>query len=320
MLRSILIVDDSASVRLELKALLEETGLFDMFYEASDGIKGFKMMLSHPPDIVICDLFMPNFDGFKFLKLKQARQEFDKIPVLIVTGRDDLNDKIHVLEEGAQDYVTKPFNPPELVARVKSHLRIKLLQDELISANEKLETLSNIDPLTSLYNRRYFMNAYEREFERAKRYERALSLLMVDLDHFKNINDTYGHLVGDKVLIIVSRILNTDLRKIDICARYGGEEFITMLPETDVKGALTVANRNISDMKEHDFSDICYNTKTITFSIGIACLPNNQISNADDLLKAVDDALYEAKGLGRNQIVTYKEIKPRNNPVAFIKK
>jgi diguanylate cyclase (GGDEF)-like protein len=305
MIHSVLIIDDSQQERNEIKDVLEKTGLFDAFYEASDGLKGFKIMLSNPPDLIVCDLIMPNFDGFKFLRLKRARQDYDNIPVLIVTGRDDMNDKIRGLEEGAQDYVLKPFNPLELVARVKAHLRIKLLQDELKQVNEKLETLSNTDPLTELYNRRYFFNILEKEFERTKRYNRALSLLMVDIDFFKAVNDKCGHLTGDKVLTVVARVLKTDLRKIDSCARYGGEEFVILLPETDINGATSVGNRYLSEIREQDLSDICMKIKAITVSVGVVCLPNDDIKTTDVFLKCADDALYTAKKQGRNKMIIY---------------
>lgn len=305
MIHSVLIIDDSQQERNEIKNVLEATGLFDAFYEAPDGLKGFKLMLSNPPDLILCDLVMPDFDGFKFLRLKKARQDYDNIPVLMVTGRDDMNDKIRGLEEGAQDYVLKPFNPLELVARVKAHLRIKLLQDELKQVNEKLETLSNTDPLTGLFNRRYFFNILEREFERTKRYNRALSLLMVDIDFFKSVNDKCGHLVGDKVLTVVSRVLKTDLRKIDSCARYGGEEFVILLPETDIIGAESVGKRYLTEIREQDLSDICKEIKNTTVSVGIVCLPDDAIKTTDVFLKAADDALYTAKKSGRNKLVIY---------------
>ncbi len=309
MIHSVLIIDDSQQERNEIKDVLEKTGLFDAFYEASDGLKGFKSMLSNPPDLIVCDLVMPDFDGFKFLRLKRARQDYDNIPVLIVTGRDDMNDKIRGLEEGAQDYVLKPFNPLELVARVKAHLRIKLLQDELKQVNEKLETLSNTDPLTELFNRRYFFNILEREFERSKRYNRSLSLLMADIDFFKSVNDNCGHLVGDKVLTVVARVLKTDLRKIDSCARYGGEEFVLLLPETDITGARSVGNRYITEIREQDMTDICTKIKSITLSIGVVCLPDDAIKTADVFLRYADDALYAAKKAGRNRLVVHNNKK-----------
>ena len=305
MRRSILIIDDSAATRKQIRSVLTDAGLFDMFYEASDGLSGFKEMVSSRPDIVICDLFMPESDGFKFLKMKKTHQGLNTIPVLVVANKKELNNKFHILEEGAQDYVTKPFTPIELVASVKSNLKIKILQDELVAAQKKLqvlETLSNIDPLTGLYNRRYFINSLEREFERLKRYNRTLSLLMIDMDHFKSINDKCGHPVGDRVLTVVSRILTTGLRRMDVCARYGGDEFITMLPETEKTGAVSVAQRYMNKIREYAATDLCGKIKNISCSIGIAYLPETSINTISDFLKSADEALYISKNTGRNKI------------------
>ena len=308
MRRSILIIDDSAATRKQIRSVLTDAGLFDMFYEASDGLTGFKEMVSSRPDIVICDLFMPESDGFKFLKLKKSHQDLNAIPVLVVANKKELNNKFHILEEGAQDYVTKPFTPIELIASVKSNLKIKILQDELVAAQKKLqvlETLSNIDPLTGLYNRRFFVNALEKEFERLKRYNRTLSLLMIDMDHFKSINDKCGHPVGDRVLTVVSRILTTGLRRMDVCARYGGDEFITMLPETDKTGAVAVAQRYLNKIREYAATDICGKIKSVSCSIGIAYLPESTISSISDFLKSADEALYISKNTGRNKLSLY---------------
>jgi diguanylate cyclase (GGDEF)-like protein len=308
MRRSILIIDDSATIRKQIKSMLTDAGMFDMFYEASDGLTGFKEMISNHPDMVICDLFMPESDGFKFLKLKKSHQDLDSIPVLVVSDKKGLNNKFHILEEGAQDYVTKPFTPIELIASVKSNLKIKILQDELVAAQKKLqilETLSNIDPLTGLYNRRFFLSAIEKEFERLKRYNRTLSLLMIDMDHFKSINDKCGHPVGDRVLTVISRILNTGLRKMDVCARYGGDEFITMLPETDKSGAISVAERYLNKIRSYTVADICGKIKGVSCSIGIAYLPEPNINSVSEFLKSADEALYVAKNTGKNKISLY---------------
>lgn len=308
MRRSILIIDDSATTRKRIKSVLSSAGLFDMFYEAEDGATGFKTMLATHPDLVICSLPVTEFNGFKFLKLKRSHKELDSIPVLILADKKSLNNKFHILEEGAQDYVTKPFSSVELIASVKSNLRIKILQDELVSAQKKLqilETLSNVDPLTGLYNRRYFLNMLDREFERLKRYNRTLSLLMIDMDHFKHVNDKCGHLVGDRLLMAMRNILTTGLRRMDICARYGGDEFVIMLPETHEKGAIAVAERCLNRVREYNILDICGKIKNISCSIGIASVPESRIKGVSDLLKAADEALYISKNTGRNKISVY---------------
>jgi diguanylate cyclase (GGDEF)-like protein len=304
---STLIIDDSTHRRKEIRSVLGRAGLFDMFYEANDGIKGLKMMLSNMPDLIICDLVMPNFDGFQFLRLKNEYSKFKQIPVLIVTGTGSANDKINVLEGGAQDYVTVPFDPLEFVARVKAHLRVKLLHDELMAETEKLRISSNTDSLTGLYNKGFFVNSFKNEFERAKRYNRDLSLLMIDMDHFKSINDRHGHLTGDRVLTLVAKIFQSDLRKVDVCARYGGDEFVVMLPETGVKGAVTVAQRYVNKMMGRNLSGIDGNPKATTFSIGIASLPDERIQNIDDFIQYADQALYISKKAGRNRITFFNK-------------
>lgn len=304
---STLIIDDSTHRRKEIRSVLGRAGIFDMFYEANDGIKGLKMMLSNTPDLIICDLVMPNFDGFQFLRLKNEYSKFKQIPVLIVTGTGDANDKANVFEQGAQDCVTVPFEPLEFVARVKAHLRLKLLQDKLMAETEKLKISSNTDSLTGLYNKGFFVNSSKNEFERAKRYNRELSLLMIDMDHFKSINDRHGHLIGDRVLALVARIFQSDLRKVDVCARYGGDEFVVMLPETGGKGAITVAQRYVNKMMEQDLSGIDVNLKSTAFSIGIASLPNEKIHNIDEFIQYSDQALYISKRAGRNRITFFNK-------------
>ncbi len=330
MSHSILIIDDSAQIRQEIKSVLESTGMFEKYHESHNGMEGFKMMFTNLPDIVICDMVMPGFDGLKFLKLKRSRQEFDKIPVLILTSMDNLNDKVHALAEGAQDYVTKPFSAPELVARVKAHLRIKLLQDELIEAKEKLETLSSnthqrikllqdelraagekleavssTDPLTGLYNRRVFVQALEKEFERAKEYNSPLSLIMIDMDHFQSINDGCGPLAGERVLSQVADIFKTGLRKIDMSARYGGQEFASLLSESGVQESVLIAEGYLNEMRKQDLSGICENPQFVTFSIGIACLPDDGITDMRGLIACAQEALRESKQAGGNRFTVY---------------
>jgi len=214
----------------------------------------------------------------------------------------DIKLKVQSLELGANDYVIKPFDSSELLARVKVHGKIKRLQDELREKNRRLEELSNTDGLTKLYNRRYFMELFELEFERSKRYGSNLGFIMIDIDHFKEFNDTYGHLLGDRILVEVARILKGNLRINDQIGRYGGEEFALMMPETDLSGALVVAERHrrwIDEfmMREED------KELRITISLGVASFPEMKADTLDDLVKLADDALLEAKREGRNRIM-----------------
>jgi diguanylate cyclase (GGDEF)-like protein len=301
MKNAVLIIDDDEQVRREVRRYLLEAHLFDAYFEAGDGIDGFKVLLNKPVDLILCDVIMPGLDGFKFLLQKKERPEFDNIPVIMLTGGDDVRLKIKALELGASDYITKPFNGGELVARVRVHYKIKQLQEELRDTNSRLEELSNTDDLTKLYNRRYFMQLLELEFQRAQRYESRFSFVMIDIDNFKNVNDTCGHLLGDRILYEVAQILRENLRVHDLIGRYGGEEFALLMPETDVRGALVVAERYRKRVE--DFIHIEDNkVLRVTISLGVAGYPHPAIKSVDDLIRLADNALYKAKNNGRNRV------------------
>ncbi|BCR05936.1 diguanylate cyclase response regulator [Desulfuromonas versatilis] len=299
---SILIIDDSHAVRQQILDILRKTSLFNSFHEAGSVIDGFKIALNNPVDVILCDLEMPGMDGFKFLNMVNTRGELRDIPVIMVTGREDQETKIKGLEQGASDYVTKPFDPAELVARIKVQLKIKTLQDSLKESNQALLELSNTDPLTRLSNRRCLMEALEREYKRSERSKSPLSLIMLDIDHFKKVNDSYGHQEGDVVLVALADMLRHHLREYDMAARFGGEEFALVLPDTDMPRAVQVAERLRESAGEMTFSGILRNLK-LTISLGVACYPRgNRIKSVDDLIRLADYALYNAKGAGRDRV------------------
>ncbi|MGD0585547.1 MAG: diguanylate cyclase [Oryzomonas sp.] len=301
MSNSVLIIDDSDTVRERIIHTLESYELFDRYHEANDGLEGFKKLLSSPVDVILCDLEMPRIDGFKFLNMIKARPDLQDVPVIILTGMNDRELKIKGLEQGASDYITKPFDPEELVARVKIHLKIKHLQDDLKRTNELLLELSNTDHLTGLFNRRYLMDALEKEFQRNLRKGGNLSLIILDIDHFKKVNDTYDHLQGDVVLNKVALQLQKELRSYDIAARYGGEEFVALLPDAMLKEALFVAERVRQAVQGTKFSGALASL-SITVSMGIATLPTPDGTTVDNFIKMADDALYLAKANGRNRV------------------
>ncbi len=299
---SILIIDDSHAVRQQILDILRKTSLFGTYHEAGSVIDGFKIALNHPVDVILCDLEMPGMDGFKFLNMVNTRGELRDIPVIMVTGREDQETKIKGLEQGASDYVTKPFDPAELVARIKVQLKIKTLQDSLKESNHALLELSNTDPLTRLNNRRCLMDSLEREFKRSERSKSPLSLIMLDIDHFKKVNDSYGHQEGDVVLVALADMLRRHLREYDMAARFGGEEFALVLPDTEIVRAVQVAERLRESASEMTFSGILKNLK-LTISLGVACYPRgNRIKSVDDLIRIADYALYNAKGAGRDRV------------------
>jgi two-component system cell cycle response regulator len=304
MSNSVLIIDDSVTVREQIIQILESFNLFSHYYEAEDGLEGFKKLLSSRVDLILCDLEMPRIDGFKFLSMLKSRPDLQDIPVLILTGIYDRDRKIKGLEQGASDYITKPFDPGELVARVKVHLKLKNLQDDLKRSNGLLLELSNTDHLTGLFNRRYMMEALGKEVKRSTRKGGNLSFILLDIDHFKLVNDTYGHLQGDAVLQKVSRSLLKELRSYDYAARYGGEEFVAILPDSTLKEAVFVAERIRLSIQDAEFSAELAGLK-LTVSLGVACFPVEGVSTVDGFIKLADDALYRAKNNGRNRVEFY---------------
>jgi len=301
MAASVLIIDDSDAVREKIIKTLESFDLFSRYYEAEDGLEGFKKLLSSPVDIVLCDLEMPRIDGFKFLSMMKARADLQDIPVIMLTGMNDRETKIKGLEQGANDYITKTFDPEELVARVKVHLKIKQLQDDLKRSNDLLLELSNTDHLTGLFNRRYLMDTLEKEVQRSVRKNGYLSVIILDIDHFKGVNDTYGHLQGDIVLQKVALHLQKELRNYDIAARYGGEEFVAVLPDATCKEAAFVADRVRMAVQTAKFSGDL-SKLSISVSLGVATFPSQHCNTVDGIIKLADDALYRAKNLGRNRV------------------
>ena len=298
----VLIVDDNAMIRSEIKAVLRKDGAFTHFMEATDGLSAFKAILENPPDLVLCDLVMPDFDGLKFLALKASRKELEQIPVIIVSAEDDLDRKAEILERGASDYVTKPFHEKELLARVRIHTKLKLLQDELLEKNAQLEALAITDALTSLANRRWLMTRLEEEVSRARRYKESLSVVMIDIDHFKQVNDTHGHAMGDEVLRNIGAMLKASMRTTDLAARYGGDELTLVLPHTDLPAAIQVAENlrvKFSEL-EHRLDGISLKK---TVSMGVATREGKgDIPRAEGLLKNADEALYRAKQNDRNRV------------------
>jgi diguanylate cyclase (GGDEF)-like protein len=298
--KSVLIIDDSAKIRTQIAQELEGTSLFESILQAEDGIEAFKLLMASRVDLILCDLEMPRIDGFKLLGMISGNEVLRDIPVIMLTGHGDRELKIKMLGIGASDYVTKPFDAGELIARVKVQLKIKSLQDELKKSNEMLKQLSNTDPLTLLYNRRYMMEVLDKEMQRSQRKGSPLSLIMLDIDHFKRVNDQYGHQGGDQVLVTVANLARVGLRSYDFAARYGGEEFVLTLPETDHKDALLIAERLRSRIQMHAFTGgLC--GLTVTSSLGVATFPSGCVSSVSDLIREADEAMYRAKGAGRNR-------------------
>lgn len=298
---SVLIIDDSPTVREKVIRTLKDVDLFTHYREACDGLEGFKSLMDCPTDLVLCDVEMPRMDGFKFLQMVNARHELQGIPIIMLTGILDFGSKIKGLDLGAIDYLTKPFDGGELVARVRVQLKIKTLQDELKKANELLTRLTNTDDLTGLYNRRYLTDTLSNEFVRAQRYQDNLTLVIFDIDHFKVINDNFGHQNGDTVLAAVSAAAQHGLRPYDVAARYGGEEFVLVIPGATLAEGVTVAERLRKSVQALTFDPPLQGAK-VTISLGVASYPAAPVADIASLFHLADQALYRAKQTGRNRV------------------
>jgi diguanylate cyclase (GGDEF)-like protein len=300
---TVLVVDDARSNRQYLAELLAERKLCDETLFAEDGLVAFKTLRSAPHvDLVVCDLDMPRCDGLKFLRLKATDAAFENIPVIVLTGAEDVARKVQALTSGASDYVVKPFEVSELMARIQVHLKLRKLQAELVRANTELHRLTQIDPLTNVSNRRHLSQKLDEEYSRARRYDRPLSLGLLDLDHFKRLNDTYGHQAGDLALVEVAKIIKATLRSHDHVARYGGEEFAMLLPETPADRAILAFERVRLAIER---AEINYESVRlpVTASLGVASFPHQLVSKATDFITLADAALYDAKRSGRNRVV-----------------
>lgn len=300
--QTLLIIDDSEAVRTRVKESLAQSGLFDTILEAADGLIGFKMLREHAVDLVLCDLIMRGVDGFKFLALKRSDRTYDDVPVILLTGQETVGSKVRALESGASDYLVKPFDDAELVARLRVHLKVKQLQDALREKNRELEDLSRRDPLTGVANRRAFYELLTSEYARCQRYGRPFSFMMVDLDHFKRVNDTHGHQAGDVALVSTAKLLVGQLRTNDMVGRYGGEEFAVILPETPHNAALLVAERCRVKIAS---TPLVYNDAvfSVTASMGLASLPDPRAVSIEEMIRLADEALYDAKRQGRNRLI-----------------
>jgi len=302
----VLLVEDDPVQASVTREILIKAG-YKVFW-AEDGITAIKAVKTEKPDIILLDVILPGMDGHEICRWLKLEETTKGIPVIMLTIKKELSDKISALHIGADDYLPKPYNELELNARIYASLRTKALQDELKQKNKQLEELLHkvnymaiTDPLTGLYNRRHFHDVLTSEYERAKRYTTPFSLIMLDIDHFKRVNDTFGHAIGDSILKEVSTILNSSIREIDTAARYGGEEFMVILPNTGKEKALVVAERTRMMINQHTFSEL---DRNITVSIGISGMPDEKAESDEILVRCADFALYRAKQRGRNRTVT----------------
>jgi len=294
----ILVVDDVTKNLQLVMEILEQIGYETTF--ATSGKKALERLETVKPDLILLDLMMPDMGGLEVCEILKADPQYQKIPVIFLTASNEQESLIDAFAKGAVDYVTKPFHSAELLARVRTHLELKQARDDLHKAYEALERLVIIDPLTGVSNRRAIDAFAQEEYDRAQRYKTHFSVLMIDLDHFKNVNDIYGHYIGDECLKVVAEKLDNSLRTVDQFGRFGGEEFVAILPETSLTEAIKVAERLRIEVSQlvPDIKDF---SSSLSVSIGVSGFQEKDQSPMD-IFKRADQALYEAKEMGRNLV------------------
>jgi diguanylate cyclase (GGDEF)-like protein len=252
------------------------------------------------PDLVLLDVMMPHLDGYKLAQM--FKRDAAYTPIILLTALEDLDSKRRGLSAGADEFLTKPVNALELQIRMSSMLRIKRLADELERVNKNLAELATIDGLTQLVNRRVIAERLTLEFLRARRYKHPFTCILVDIDHFKAVNDNYGHPVGDRVLIEVAIAIKQSIRTTDMAGRYGGEEFMVLAPETPAVSARIVAERIRGAITKRTFDKADEGLPSVTASLGVASTELD-VANGGELVKRTDEALYRAKHEGRNRVI-----------------
>lgn len=295
----VLVADDDSISRMVLRNLLTKWGYEPV--EAVDGLQAWEILQAEDsPRLALVDWMMPGMDGPELcLKLRQLSQ-IDYHYVIMLTSRDSKEDLVDGLNAGADDYITKPYSAQELEVRLRVGKRIVSLQKSLQEALEIQRYQAQHDPLTGLLNHGEILRILDQEMQRADRQELNLTIMMGDLDHFKNVNDTYGHVAGDAVLAEVSERMKNNLRLYDSIGRYGGEEFLLVLPGCSRDEAEIIANRIMNSIRGNP---VLFHDQQIpvTISLGIAFNNAGTSEKMVDIIQAADTAMYQAKQNGRNR-------------------
>ncbi|HEY9162686.1 MAG TPA: diguanylate cyclase [Desulfomonilia bacterium] len=310
-MKKILIVDDYPANIKVLGELLREK------YEvlvATNGLKAVTLAREKAPDLILMDVMMPEMDGFSAASIIKKDKLTEEIPIIFITAKGETEDIVKGFEVGGQDYITKPFNPQELFARVNTHLELQQskqalkdyalelekVNNELKESNAMLEFMAWHDQLTGLPNRRYMRDQIKAEQNRSARSGKPFTLVMGDIDDFKRVNDTYGHETGDGVLKHISEIITASLRKQDLLSRWGGEEFLFLLPETDLDGAMIVSEKIRSSIEAEPYN---FEDKSIRLTLTLGVAEFDEAQGIDGVIRRADDALYKGKKGTKNCVV-----------------
>ncbi len=292
----LLLIDDSPAIHRLLTYKLKNDGI--EFLAAYSGVEGIELAERQLPSLIMLDLSMPGIDGFETIRRLKENSKTKGIPIIIISGSQESADKVMSFELGAMDFVSKPFDIHELRARIQSAIKL----DRLMMM---LEEQAQIDGLTGLWNRTHLDDRLKSSIECASRKRSSLTLVLCDLDHFKNLNDTYGHPAGDAVLESFGAILKREMRAYDVPCRYGGEEFAIILPETNLDEAKIVCERVRVAIENERWP--MYPEMRATSSFGCTDRGIEGVSSPEEWIKAADLSLYQAKRSGRNRVVYYND-------------
>ena len=321
---TILVVDDNATNRLILTRTMEKAGYAAL--AAEDGYQAVDVANEHSPDLLLLDVMMPGRDGLETCRILKSKRKTATIPIIFVTAVTDAGEIVKAFDAGGCDYVTKPFRPQEVLARVSAHIKLRQAEEELrerskemealarqlAETNTELAMLSRLDPLTKLFNRRTWEEAAVEEHERFQRHHFPYSIIMVDVDHFKTFNDSQGHQAGDDCLRQIAEAIVSACRRIDVVGRYGGEEFVILAPDTDSEAAINLAERVRQSIWNlaipHPASP---SGDRVTISLGVS---TGASGSWGDVLGRADGALYVAKRAGRNMVFENQESDSESKP------
>ncbi|MFP4007201.1 MAG: diguanylate cyclase domain-containing protein [Spirulinaceae cyanobacterium] len=328
----ILIIDDSSINIHVLTKILEKNNYRTEIAET--GLLALKIVRQNRPDLILLDIMLPDMNGYAVCKMLKADPKIQDIPIIFMSALEEVPDKVKAFEVGAVDYMTKPFEPVEMIARIETHLRLRSLQVKLQEQNQQLQQeihdrciaetalkqanlqlkrLAHLDGLTQVANRRLFDDTLTQEWRRLQRDRLPLALILIDVDYFKDYNDFYGHLAGDDCLRQIARALSQAVKRpADLIARYGGEEFAVILPNTKTEGAVNVAQR-IQDYIHnlaipHKRSQV---RNIVTASLGASSLVPSLDQSPEDLIASADRALYQAKQNGRDRVIADRLLHPQ---------
>lgn len=311
--KKILYVEDNIENRMLVKRILQSEG-YEVI-EATDGMEGIEKARTEMPDIILMDLNLPEMDGIEATTRIKSIEGLENTIIVALTARAMKGDREMSLIAGCDGYIAKPIDVDTLPKQIEEFLKgkretvrpedqmtyLKQYSEQLAKRLEDKIHLSNIDELTKLINRRGFKNRLDEEYARIIRFNYYLSCIMIDIDHFKKINDTYGHSVGDKLLAEMASLLSKHKRRYDVLARYGGEEFVMLLPQLSIEDGLIVAEKLRKIVENHVFLADSYNIKT-TISLGVSTHTTYEPLTKEELIQKADKSLYMAKENGRNRV------------------